>query len=82
MEIESEFIINNKMFYNVFGDFTYKYNNKDYVLQKETLKIMYVKDINKYYLLISEKIDLKDTKSKKYIAIDQGLKPFMACRTK
>ena len=81
MEIESEFIINNKMFYNVFGDFTYKYNNKDYVLQKETLKIMYVKDINKYYLLISEKIDLKDTKSKKYIAIDQGLKPFMACRT-
>ena len=28
-----------------------------------------------------EKIDLKETKSKKYIAIDQGLKPFMACRT-
>ncbi len=81
IEIENEFIINNKMFYNVFGDFTYKYNNKDYVLQKETLKIMYVKDINKYYLLISEKIDLKDTKSKKYITIDQGLKPFMACRT-
>lgn len=81
IEIESEFIINNKMFYNVFGDFTYKYNNKDYVLQKETLKIMYVKDINKYYLLISEKIDLVDTNSKKYIAIDQGLKPFVACRT-
>ncbi len=81
LEIESEFIINNKMFYNVFGDFTYKYNDEDYILQKETLKIMYVKDINKYYLLISEKIDLKDTKSKKYIAIDQGLKPFMACRS-
>lgn len=56
MEIESEFIINNKMFYKVFGNFTYKYNKKDYVLQKET-------------------------KSTKYIAIDQGLKPFMACRT-
>jgi transposase len=81
LEIESEFIINNKMFYGVFGDFTYKYNKKDYVLQKETLKIMYVKDINKYYLLISEKIDIKETKSTKYIAIDQGMKPFMACRT-
>lgn len=81
MEIESEFIINNKMFYKVFGDFTYKYNKKDYVLQKETLKILYVKDINKYYLLISEKINPKETKSTKYIAIDQGLKPFMACRT-
>ena len=81
LEIESEFIINNKMFYNVFGDFTYKYNKKDYILQKETLKIMYVKDINKYYLLISEKIDIKETKSTKYIAIDQGIKPFMACRT-
>ncbi len=51
------------------------------VLQKETLKIMYVKDINKYYLLISEKINTKDTKSTKYIAIDQGQTPFMACRT-
>jgi len=81
MEIESEFIINNKMFYKVFGDFTYKYNKKDYILQKETLKILYVKDINKYYLLISEKINQKETKSTKYIAIDQGLKPFMACRT-
>ena len=81
LEIESEFIINNKMFYNVFGDFSYKYNNKDYILKKETLKIMYVKDINKYYLLISEKIIQKDTKSTKYIALDPGLKPFMACRT-
>lgn len=81
MEIESEFIINNKMFYKVFGDFSYKYNNKDYKLEKETLKIMYVKEINKYYLLISEKINHKESKSNKYIAIDQGLKPFMACRT-
>ena len=81
MEIESESIKNNKMFYKVFGDFTYKYNKKDYVLKKETLKILYVKDINKYYLLISEKINQKETKSTKYIAIDQGLKPFMACRT-
>jgi IS605 OrfB family transposase len=81
LEVESEFIIGNKMFYKVFGDFTYKYNNEDYILQKETLKIMYVKDINKYYLLISEKINQKDTKSKKYIAIDQGSTPFVACRT-
>ena len=81
IEIESESIINNKIFYNVFGNFSYKYNNKDYVLKKETLKIMYVKDINKYYLLISEKITQSDTKSTKYIAIDPGLKPFMACRT-
>ena len=81
IEIESESIINNKIFNNVFGNFSYKYNNKDYVLKKETLKIMYVKDINKYYLLISEKITQKDTKSNKYIAIDPGLKPFMACRT-
>ena len=76
-----KYTINNKMFYKVFGDFTYKYNKKDYVLQKETLKILYVKNINKYYLLISEKIIQKETKSTKYIAIDQGLKPFMACRT-
>jgi hypothetical protein len=38
IEIESEFIINNKMFYKVFGDFTCKYNKEDYVLKKETLK--------------------------------------------
>jgi putative transposase len=81
IEIESEFIINNKMFYKVFGDFNYKYNKKDYILKKETLKIMYVKNINKYYLLISEKINQKDTTSIKYISIDQGSTPFIACRT-
>jgi IS605 OrfB family transposase len=81
MEIEKEFIINNKMFYKVFGDFIYKYNNENYVLKNETLKVLYDGETNKYYLLVSEKIDQKNTLSTKYIAIDQGIKPFMACRT-
>ncbi len=82
LEIEKESIKNNKIFFNVFGDFKLKYNNKDYELDAEsTVKILHNKTINKYYLLVSKKIEKKETKSKKYIAIDQGIKPFIACRT-
>ena len=31
--------------------------------------------------MVAEKIELKETKSKKYITIDQGIKPFASCRT-
>lgn len=83
MEIEKEFIKNNKLLPDVFGNFKLIYNNKPYNLTgNETVKILYASEIKKYYLLVSEKIIPKlETKIKKYIAIDQGIKPFISCRT-
>ncbi len=82
MEIGKEFIRNNKLLFDVFGTFNLTYNNEKYKLTgNETISILYCSDIKKYYMLVVEKIELKETKSKKYIAIDQGIKPFIACRT-
>jgi putative transposase len=82
LEIEKEFIRNNKLLFDIFGDFNLTYNNEKYLLTgKETVSILYCSDIKKYYLLVAEKIEIKKSESKKYIAIDQGIKPFIACRT-
>jgi len=82
MEIEKEFIRNNNLLFDVFGNFNLTYNNKNYKLTgNETVSILYCSDIKKYYMLVAEKIELKESKSNKYIAIDQGIKPFVACRT-
>lgn len=82
MEIEKEFIRNNELLFDVFGGFNLTYNHKKYKLSRnETVSILYCSDIKKYYLLIGEKVVLKESKSQKYIAIDQGIKPFAACRT-
>jgi putative transposase len=82
MEIANEFIKNNELLLKVFGTFNLTYNNEKYKLTgNETVSILYCSDIKKYYLLVAEKIKLKKNKCKKYIAIDQGIKPFVACRT-
>lgn len=82
MEIPKEFIRKNELLKDVFGKFKFVYNNKPYQLTgNETVSILYKSEIRKYYLLIAEKIEFKQTKSTKYIAIDQGIKPFMSCRT-
>jgi transposase len=82
MEIEKEFIRNNELLFDVFGSFNLTYNNKKYKLTgNETVSILYCSNIKKYYMLVAEKIELKETKYKKYIAIDQGIKPFVGCRT-
>ena len=82
MEIEKEFIRNKELLKDVFGSLKYTYNNKEYKLTgNETVSILYASEIKKYYILVAEKIELKDKKSNKYIAIDQGIKPFMSSRT-
>ena len=82
MEIEKEFIRNKELLKDIFGSFKYTYNNKKYELTgNETVTILYASDIRKYYLLVAEKLELKETKFKKYIAIDPGIKPFISCRT-
>ena len=82
MEIEKEFIRNNELLLDIFGTFKLTYDNEKYVLTgNETVTILYCSDIKKYYLLVAEKVELKKTKSTKYMAIDQGMKPFVSCRT-
>ena len=82
LEIEKEAILNGDIYKSVFGTFNYKYNRKPFQLNSDnSVKIMYSKDTDKYELLISEIADHKTTESKKYISIDQGIKPFIACRT-
>ena len=82
MEIEKEFIRNNELLLDIFGTFKLTYDNEKYVLTgNETVTILYRSDIKKYYLLVAEKVELKKTKSTKYMAIDQGMKPFVSCRT-
>lgn len=82
IEIEKEFIRNKKLLFDVFGNFKLTYNNKEYKLTvNETVTILHCSDIKKYYLLIAEKVELGETKSKEYITIDQGIKPFASCRT-
>lgn len=82
IEIEKEFIKNNKLLFDVFGDFNLTYNNEKYTLTgNETVSFLYCSDVKKYYLLVAEKIELKETKIDKYTAIDQGIKPFAACRS-
>ena len=82
MEIEKEFISKNELLKDVFGSFNLIYNKKEYKLTgNETVSILYCSDIKKYYLLVNEKIQLKESQSNKYIAIDQGIKPFLSSRT-
>lgn len=81
IEIEKEFIKDGKILYDVFKDFKFTYNNEPHLLQKDTVKILYRSDIKKYYLLVSEKIEPTVSKKTKFIGIDQGIKPFIACRT-
>lgn len=82
LEIEKESIMNGKIFNDVFGNFKFKYNNKKYNINlNDTVKIIYYSDINKYYLLVSQKITKKECKTTKTIGIDQGIKPFISCRS-
>ena len=82
LEIEKEFIKNEKLLPDVFGDFKFTYNDKEYKLTgNETITILHCSDTRKYYLLVAEKVKLKETKSQKYMTIDQGIKPFASCRT-
>lgn len=82
MEIEKEFISNGELLQSTFNKFNLKYNKKEYKLTgNETVTLLYNSESKKYYLLVAEKIVLKETKFKKYIGIDQGIKPFIACRT-
>ena len=60
IELEKEFIKKGKLLPNVFGDLKLLYDKKDYILENDTVKIMYMKDINKYYLLVSKKLEVEN----------------------
>jgi len=82
MELEKSFIKKNELLKDVFGSLKLSYNEEEYKLTgDETVTILYCSSIKKYYLLVSKKIEQTETKSKKYIAIDPGIKPFISCRT-
>lgn len=82
IEIEKEFIRNKKLLFDVFENFKLVYNDEEYNLTgNETATILYCSDIKKYYLLVANKVEVKETKLTKYISIDQGIKPFASCRT-
>jgi hypothetical protein len=82
LEIEKECIRNNKLLHNIFGDFNLILDKKEYNLDGEnTVKILYKEDINKYYLLVSKKIEHQISNKTKYIGIDPGITPFLSCRT-
>ena len=82
MELEKSFIKKNELLKDVFGSLKLSYNKEEYKLTgDETVTILYCSSIKKYYLLVSKKIEQTKTKSKKYIAIDPGIKPFISCRT-
>jgi len=82
IEIEKQYIINNKICPNILGDINYEYNNDiNYNLPKITsnVKINY-NDITKEYLLIIpfKNIPKKiNNKSNNLISLDPGLRTFM-----
>ena len=80
LEIEKTLFNNDSFLPFVFGKIKYKYNNKSYTLNSINCdcKILYEKLLNKYTLLIPEKINKEIIEHKKYfISIDPGIRTFI-----
>lgn len=75
IEIEKSFVKNGFICENVFGTINYK--NYDNSNLNETCSIRYDRKINKYYLLIPEKIPKNDNEIKGTITLDPGVCTFM-----
>lgn len=81
MEIEKASISkDNKICFKILGNIKYKYDNKNYELEKllSNVKINYNCILNKYFLLIPIKSKTIKTENKKnIISLDPGLREFM-----
>lgn len=82
IEIEGEYIRNNQICPNILGDIKYSYNNENYKLQNNgTVFIHYNNELNKYTLLVSEKIKTinkeNNPNKQEFIGLDPGIRTFM-----
>jgi putative transposase len=81
IEIEKQYIINNKICPNILDDIKYEYNNKEYLLSNinSNIKINYNSITNEYNLLIPIKnAPIKEeNKINNFISLDPGLRTFM-----
>jgi hypothetical protein len=85
IEIEKQYIKNNKICPYILGDIKYQYNNSEYKLENinSNVKINYNSITNEYLLLIPEKIipTKIDDKPRNIIVLDPGLRTFMTGQT-
>jgi IS605 OrfB family transposase len=81
IDIEKQYIKDNKICYKILGDIKYYYNGSIINLQNidRSVKINYNKITDEYFLLIPEKIETKiiEKKTESIISLDPGLRTFM-----
>jgi hypothetical protein len=82
IEIEKQYIRNNKVCFNILGNIKYKYNNHEYQLIgiNSNVKINYNSITNEYYLLVpvtNNPIN-QEEKYGNFISLDPGLRTFMS----
>jgi IS605 OrfB family transposase len=81
IEIEKQYIRNNKVCPNILGNIKYEYNNKEYILDNisSNVKINYNSITNEYYLLVpvTNTPIKKKEKYGNFISLDPGLRTFM-----
>ena len=80
IDIEKQYIKNNKICYNILGDIKYFYNNEECDLKDidSGVKINYNSITNEYLLLIPIKTKIKEIKkNKNLISLDPGLRTYM-----
>jgi len=81
IEIEKQYILNNKICSNILGDIKYEYNNVEINLPiiESNIKINYNKITDEYLLLIPIKIEPTkiENKNRNLISLDPGLRTFM-----
>ena len=80
IDIEKQYIKNNKICYNILGDIKYFYNNDECDLKDidSGVKINYNSITNEYLLLIPIKTKIKEIKkNKNLISLDPGLRTYM-----
>ena len=81
LEIEKNYIRNNKICPGILGDIKYIYNKEEYILPeiKNNVKINYNSILNEYFLLIPQECKPEEPKNKRTntISLDPGIRTFM-----
>src|SRR4029079_8546160 len=86
LEFEPDYVKNNQICEMSLGKIRYFFDNKKYILKNhQTVTIHYDSKLNKYTLLVPEKVTAKTKErnvSDNFISIDQGLRKFITGLTK